>query len=72
MRLAFVIQLDPKPTTDWCEGRIEHVDSGHSQHFHSIREAVNFARRVLTQVELDEQEMAIADFKSQLSDCDEL
>ncbi|HSE25477.1 MAG TPA: hypothetical protein VLB68_27690 [Pyrinomonadaceae bacterium] len=67
MRRAFVIQLDRKPTADWCEGRIEHVDSGQSGHFHSLGEAVSFAKRVLTQVELDEQETANADIRRQLS-----
>jgi hypothetical protein len=67
MRRAFVIQLDRKPTAHWCEGRIEHVDSGQSRHFHSLGEAVSFAKRVLTQVELDEQEIANADISRQLS-----
>ena len=54
MRRAFVIQLDSQACDEWCTGRIEHVDSGQSQHFHSLSEAVSFARRVLAQIELDD------------------
>lgn len=60
MRRAFVIQLDCQPSGEPCKGRIEHVDSGQSQHFASLAEAVSFARRVLSQIELDEQETAAA------------
>ena len=64
MRRAFVIQLDSQPSDEQCHGRIEHVDSGQSRHFHSLAEAVAFARRVLSQVELDEQESAAATLSS--------
>jgi hypothetical protein len=60
MRRAFVIQLDSQPSGEHCKGRIEHVDSGQSRHFHSLAEAVTFARRVLSQVELEEQESVAA------------
>ena len=56
MRRAFVIQLDCQPPGELCKGRIEHVDTGQSRHFHSLAEAVSFARRVLSEVEVDEQE----------------
>ena len=64
MRRAFVVQLDCKTIDDRCTGRIEHVDSGRSQHFHSLAEAVSFAREVLSQVELEEQEYNAADLRS--------
>ena len=49
-----MIQLNSQACDERCTGRIEHVDSGQSQHFHSLAEAVSFARRVLAQSELDD------------------
>ena len=71
MRRAFVIQLDAQPPGEQCKGRIEHVDSGQSQHFGSLAEAVSFAKRVLSQVELDEQETAAAALRSAVRSNDE-
>lgn len=64
MRRAFVFQLSSKATEDQIEGRIEHVDSGMSRHFHSIEEAVCFVRQVLAETESIEEiegESIIAD-----------
>ena len=51
MRRAFVFQLSSNSTEVQFEGRIEHVDSGTSTHFHSIADAVCFVRQVLTETE---------------------
>ena len=51
MRRAFVFQLSSKATQDHVEGRIEHVDSGRSGHFHSIDDAICFVRQVLADTE---------------------
>lgn len=51
MRRAFVFQLSSNSTEVQFEGRIEHVDSGTSAHFHSIADAVCFVRRVLADTE---------------------
>jgi hypothetical protein len=55
MRRAFVFQLSSEATEDQIEGRIEHVDSGMSGHFHSIEEAVCFVRQVLAETESTEE-----------------
>ena len=54
MRRAFVLQLYPQTSEDSWDGRIEHVDSGRSRHFHSFDEAVCFVKRVLSETEPSE------------------
>ena len=54
MRRAFVVQLKRQATEERCDGRIEHVDSGKSCHFHSLDEAINFVKQVLADTEQDE------------------
>lgn len=71
MRRAFVIQLDCTAADKQFKGRIEHVDTGQSRHFESLVEAVNFARNVLSKVELDEQEIATAHTQSDVRSKDE-
>lgn len=71
MRRAFVIQLDCTAVDEKCKGRIEHVDTGQSRHFESLVEAVSFARKVLSEVELDEQEIASANAHSDVTSKDE-
>ena len=70
MRRAFVIQLDCTGVDKDCKGRIEHVDTGQSHHFASLIEAVSFARKVLSKVELDEQEIATANAHSDVRNKD--
>ena len=55
MRRAFVFQLSSTATQDHFEGRIEHVDSGKSGHFHSVDEAMCFVRQVLADIEAAHQ-----------------
>ena len=55
MRRAFVVQLQREATEERCDGRIEHVDSGKSCHFHSLDEAVNFVKQVLAATEEDDR-----------------
>jgi len=59
MRRAFVVQLNSNATQDQLEGRIEHVDSGRSGHFHSIEDAVCFVRQVLMDTEPPSEPAAI-------------
>ena len=54
MRRAFVVQLNPQTSEDPCDGRIEHVDSGQSRHFHSVDEAVSFVKQVLAEIDQSE------------------
>ena len=50
MRRAFVLQLAPQTSEDPWAGRIEHVDSGQTQHFKTLEEAVDFIRRVSSEM----------------------
>jgi hypothetical protein len=59
MRRAFVFQLSSKATQDHLEGRIEHVDSGRSEHFQSIDDAICFVRQVLADTESAEEQAGI-------------
>ena len=59
MRRAFVFQLSSTATPDHLEGRIEHVDSGKSKHFHSIDDAICFVRQVLTDTEPAEERAGV-------------
>ena len=49
---AFVVQLRAQPpgTPLTWDGRVEHVVSGQTTHFHSLEELVAFISRVLTGV----------------------
>ena len=56
MRRAFVLQLTREATEDHCDGRIEHVDTGRSTHFHSVADAICFVRQVLEDTESAEND----------------
>ena len=55
MRRAFVFQLSSTATGERFEGRIEHVDSGRSGHFHSVDEAMCFVHQVLADIEATDE-----------------
>ena len=56
MRRAFVLQLSTDTTVDRWDGRIAHVDSGRSERFHSIEDAIRFVREILIETEQDRSE----------------
>jgi len=47
---AFVLQLytDAELTSEHLAGRVEHVVSGQTSHFHSVEELLEFMTQVLT------------------------
>ena len=49
---AFVVQFraDADIATGWFEGRVEHVASGRTAHFHSMYELLAFLNQVLREV----------------------
>jgi hypothetical protein len=49
---AFVVQFRAQPdvTPLRCEGRVEHVVSGHATHFQSLEELLAFMEQVLATV----------------------
>jgi hypothetical protein len=61
MRRAFVVQLNPQTSEDPWDGRIEHVDSGKSKHFHSLKEVSSFVEQVLSETQEEECSASDAD-----------
>ena len=66
MRRAFVLQLNPQTSEDPWDGRIEHVDSGQSRHFHSLDEAVSFVKQVLAETDQGESVCSESDLSKDL------